>query len=666
MPEYLAPGVFVEETSFRQKPIEGVSTSTTAFVGPTRDGPVFGEPPLVTSFQEFYEVYGGMDPLEYEGAPQTNYVAQAVNAFFTEGGRRLYVARVFNPLSGGPTDPPVNVGGNWSDGIARWSIDDEMSPPIGAADRVRVHSRHPGAASNRIVTLRFRLGPNILDTTTTPATLRGAERFEVAWVQTQVQANPSSPSAGQMYWVDRFFDQQGRPGYRLRRDNPANAPTGTAISDLSTLEQVRLVTVTVTVEGRGRFKGRFDLPKTFENLTFHPGQLGPGARRSLVEEFAAEPTRRSTELYVPIVFATQLRHGVDVAELLAGRRNRANTDSVLNILAAEVLGGVLEGSPPARRPANDAELSTVLELRGGNDGRRPDAGDYQGLDLDGDKSGLLACEDLEDISILAAPGSTYGGLNGYATNMRAITSALLAHCENMRYRVAVLDGPDGALPGEIRDRRARIDSKHGALYYPWVKAFDPISENEILLPPSGFVAGIYARSDVERGVHKAPANEVVRLATGFELLLNKGQQEALNPLGINCLRFFEGRGFRVWGARAATSDGEWKYINLRRNFAYLGRSIEIGTQWAVFEPNAEELWGNVRRSVEDFLYTEWKNGRLAGVSPDEAFFVRCDRTTMTQADIDNGRLICLIGVALLRPAEFVIFRIGQKTLDFKS
>jgi len=149
----------------------------------------------------------------------------------------------------------------------------------------------------------------------------------------------------------------------------------------------------------------------------------------------------------------------------------------------------------------------------------------------------------------------------------------------------------------------------------------------------------------------------------FELLLNRAQQEVLNPRGINCLRFFEGRGFRVWGARTASSDPEWKYLNVRRYFAFLERSIEIGTQWAVFEPNGPVLWSNVQRTVEDFLFNEWQSNHLLGLKPEEAFFVRCDRSTMSQNDIDNGRLICLVGVAPLRPAEFVIFRIGQKTAD---
>jgi hypothetical protein len=180
------------------------------------------------------------------------------------------------------------------------------------------------------------------------------------------------------------------------------------------------------------------------------------------------------------------------------------------------------------------------------------------------------------------------------------------------------------------------------------------------------VAGIYARNDIERAVFKAPANEVVTGAIGFEKLINRAQQEVLNPLAVNCFRFFEGRGYRLWGARTATSDPEWKYVNLRRYFAYLEHSIDKGTQWAVFEPNGERLWANVQRTISDFLFNEFQNGALLGSKPEEAYFVRCDRSTMTQNDLDNGRLVCKIGVAALRPAEFVIFRIGQWTADKQS
>jgi phage tail sheath protein FI len=180
------------------------------------------------------------------------------------------------------------------------------------------------------------------------------------------------------------------------------------------------------------------------------------------------------------------------------------------------------------------------------------------------------------------------------------------------------------------------------------------------------VAGIYARNDTEHAVFKAPANEVVRLAIDFEQRLNKGQQDVLNPQGVNCFRFFPGRGFLLWGARTISDDPEWKYISVRRYFAYLEHSIDRGTQWVVFENNGPQLWDNVRRTIEDFLLNEWKMGGLLGDKPEQAYFVRCDRSTMTQNDLDNGRLVCLIGVAVVKPAEFVIFRIGQWTAPTTS
>ena len=316
--------------------------------------------------------------------------------------------------------------------------------------------------------------------------------------------------------------------------------------------------------------------------------------------------------------------------------------------------------------ADDRGVPIVLQ--GGNDGSRPTASAYEGgVDARTDlKTGLAQFEDLEDISIVAAPGSTFGyETELYGSQSRAIVNALLTHASRMRYRIAVLDSGDNQSISDVRAMRAQLDSTYGALYYPWVRVLDPLTQREIYTPPSGFVAGIYARNDVNRAVYKAPANEVVNLALGFERFLNKGQQEVLNPEGINCFRFFEGRGMRLWGARTISSDPEWKYVNLRRYFAYLERSIDKGTQWAVFEPNGEILWANVRRTIEDFLLNEWQNGALLGDKPENAYFVKCDRSTMTQNDLDNGRLVCLVGVAPLRPAEFVIIRIGQFTADRK-
>jgi phage tail sheath protein FI len=308
-----------------------------------------------------------------------------------------------------------------------------------------------------------------------------------------------------------------------------------------------------------------------------------------------------------------------------------------------------------------------MVLAGGNDGIRPTASEYEGTadDEQNVKTGLKAFEDIEDISIVAAPGSTYKYEGDYRSDAATIMGLLISHATRMRYRIAVLDSGDGQTIAQVRALRARLDSKYAALYYPWVRVLDPVTRREINLPPSGFIAGIYARNDINRAVYKAPANEVINLALGFEQPINKSQQDILNPEGINCLRFFEGRGMLVWGARLISSDPEWKYVNLRRYFAYLERSIDRGTQWAVFEPNGEALWGNVRRTISDFLFNEWQSGALLGEKPEKAFFVKCDRTTMTQNDLDNGRLICLIGIAPLKPAEFVIFRIGQWTADRK-
>jgi hypothetical protein len=305
------------------------------------------------------------------------------------------------------------------------------------------------------------------------------------------------------------------------------------------------------------------------------------------------------------------------------------------------------------------------QLTGGFDGSRPLEPQYQGTADPSNpliKTGLVALEDVTDVSIVAAPGSTFGAGGAYAADGLSITNDLIAHCEKPGlYRIAVLDSPDSQGVSDISSWRGQIDSTYAALYYPWVRILDPVTNLEANMPPSGYVAGIYARSDNNYGVSKAPANEVVTDAISFEVLLNKGQQDLLNPLGINCFRFFEGRGYRLWGARLISSDTDWIYVNPRRYMLYLEHSIDLGTQSLVFENNGPDLWASTAQLITDFLSNEFANGRLFGSTKAQAFFVRCDLTTMTQNDLDNGRLVCLIGVALLKPAEFVIFRIGQWT-----
>lgn len=280
--------------------------------------------------------------------------------------------------------------------------------------------------------------------------------------------------------------------------------------------------------------------------------------------------------------------------------------------------------------------------------------DFVGADAgSGNRTGIQALEDIDEISISVAPGM-------WAST---IHSALVQHCETLKDRFAILDPQDGLSIEGIRSFREPIDTKYAALYYPWVEMRDPSVKQNVNVAPSGHMAGIYARVDVERGVHKAPANEVIRGITKLADDVTKREHDMLNPKNINVLRYFPGRGYRVWGARVLTSDASWKYINVRRLFIFVEESIDEGTQWVVFEPNDEPLWARVRQTITNFLTTVWRSGALQGSKPDEAFFVRCDYSTMTQDDIDNGRLICQIGIAPVKPAEFVIFRIQQKTIE---
>jgi hypothetical protein len=304
-------------------------------------------------------------------------------------------------------------------------------------------------------------------------------------------------------------------------------------------------------------------------------------------------------------------------------------------------------------------------LRGGGDQINliVDA-DYAGIDDPNPerRSGLSSLRNYEEISIVAAPGCTGAQVQG----------ALISHCELMRYRFAVLDAAPPPLDSlnDVQAQRQQFDTKYAALYHPWLTIPHPFppgpgSVPDYPIPPAGHMVGIYARTDIERGVHKAPANEVVRGVGGLQRILNKEQHDILNPypVNINVIRDFRpnNRGIRVYGGRCITSDSDWKYVNVRRLMIFIEASVDRGLQWVVFEPNAEPLWARVRRSVSNFLTLLWRNGALEGTKPEEAYFVKCDRTTMTQTDIDQGRLICLVGVAPVKPAEFVIVRIGLWT-----
>jgi phage tail sheath protein FI len=782
MPEYLAPGVYVEETSFRARSIEGVSTSTTAFVGPTRRGPTTGTPELVTSYADFERIYGGIGPVH----GRENYLAHGVRAYFNEGGARLYVARVFTPPDGG-------------DGRARSAAVAEAGD-----DEARFVARFPGAAGNGRVRLRKIYQPANLatmanapegtllriggDVPAEPARILGAtgSTFSVAPGATLVlevgipeedtsdvtvtfTGTPANVQGANTAITadtsaeDRVVRVTVNGGEEMEVSLPAGALTAAAAAaflngkipgvDVADIGNHLAVEFTTVRRGSTASIKVVNAALGFPNADAAPARgtgsvpdlsaVTPADMDALLSEDGVRAGLREGRLELRTETDgndSMLRVGAGTANAVLGLlemgeddfargRNGAprgwyalkggawldaddgdldpddlvgGADFVTLFVETEdgdgnrtayegltlgeahprFLGGALNENPSRRSDyleqpyafihaagvgplaLHDAlfaggEAATV-ELVGGSDGVEPSAFAYE--------TALRTLLPLEDISILAAPGST-----AYAS-WEGIQKALITHAERPRsYQIVVLDTQPQQEVSGARDARSRIDSKYAALYYPWVTVANPAwrpgrddLRREIDLPPSGFVAGVYARNDVQRGVHKAPANEVVRGAIRFETDVNFDEQGVLNPIGVNCLRFFPGRGNRVWGARTASSDPEWKYVNVRRYFNYVERSIDVGTQWAVFEPNGEALWANVRQTIASFLYNEWRNGALLGTDPKQAYFVRCDRSTMTQNDLDNGRLVCLVGLAVVKPAEFVIFRIGQKTADARE
>ncbi|MFE2409020.1 phage tail sheath family protein [Kitasatospora sp. NPDC059408] len=280
------------------------------------------------------------------------------------------------------------------------------------------------------------------------------------------------------------------------------------------------------------------------------------------------------------------------------------------------------------------------------------------------RTGFSGLEAIDEITMVAVPDLMSAHQRGDLDDegLRTVQLAVMSHCEQMGDRIAVLDPPPGLNAQQMRTWRndeAGFDSRYAALYYPWIKVFDPATGRNVLVPPSGHAAGVWARSDAERGVHKAPANEVIRGAVDLEIRLSKGEQDLLNPIGVNCVRAFPGRGIRIWGARTLSSDPAWRYLNVRRLFNYLEESILIGTQWVVFEPNDDRLWSSIRRNITAFLTEEWRRGALFGQTAAEAFYVKCDRDNNPPESIDLGQVICEIGVSPVKPAEFVVFRLAQ-------
>lgn len=340
------------------------------------------------------------------------------------------------------------------------------------------------------------------------------------------------------------------------------------------------------------------------------------------------------------------------------KKNRNNIATKVNaaskLIKMEETGAALPETRIA--PGKYAlQVPSVAPARASADQFEGDVARRQGI------GGLAA---VDEVTMLVVPDAMQFAGNGDDTALRDLQGKMIAHCENLGDRMAILDAPPGMIPQDVyewRMNKAGYDSKMAAFYYPWIEVMDPISRRPITIPPSGHVAGVWARTDEKRGVHKAPANEVIMGANGLAFQVTHGEQGSLNKNGINCIRAFPGRGIRIWGARTLSSDPEWRYINVRRLFNFISESITIGTQWSVFEPNDPFLWSSLSINVSSFLRNVWRSGALFGATPDEAFFVKCDAETNPPESVDAGMVVCEIGVAPVKPAEFVIFRLSQFT-----
>jgi uncharacterized protein len=400
-------------------------------------------------------------------------------------------------------------------------------------------------------------------------------------------------------------------------------------------------------------------------------QLGPYTVRALpgvTGEISVEVAEPGGEDAPPETFNLVVRSGGEVAETYEGVTTRRSKDNVVTRVKATSqlisLEGASKGAAPARPEAQTVTLPGAAPATAGPTAvpATVSAEAYVG-DPD-QRTGFGGLEAVEEVTMVAVPDlmSAYerGALD--LDTVISVQQGLITHCETMGDRIAILDPPPGLSPQQARawrQERTRFDSKYAAMYYPWLRVFDPSVGRNAFVPPSGHVAGVWARNDDTRGVHKAPANEVVRGAVGLQTQLTKGEHDLLNPIGLNCVRSFPGRGIRVWGARTLSSDPAWRYLNVRRLFNYLEESILAGTQWVVFEPNDDALWARVRRTVSAFLTNEWRKGSLFGLTPDEAFYVKCDRETNPPESIDAGQVVCEVGVAPVKPAEFVVFRLAQ-------
>jgi phage tail sheath protein FI len=482
------------------------------------------------------------------------------------------------------------------------------------------------------------------------------------WTQFTNTFGGFMPDSYLAYAVRGFFDNGGRQCYVV------------SVSSAATEGQERpraAIAAAAAVPAR--------LPALGTSLhieALNPGNIGEGLQ---IEVAPASGDGATEDQFKLIVRQPGGKEEVFDQLTLARGRGARNVEQVVNrestLIRVRVLVAESETAVD-RLPQVGLHTLQPAQPQAANLPARVDVGDIQGNAEA--RVGVLGLEAIDEITMLCVPDlmspRVLGGSGDGFTRIKTVQTAMLNHCESMKDRFAILDAPQGMSVQEIKEWRtggAGFDSMYGALYYPWIKVANQIPKAQrkngegdlIMVPPCGHVAGIYARVDGDRGVHKAPANEVVRGAVDLEIQVTRNEQDLLNPVGINCIRAFPNMGIRVWGARTLSSDPSWRYINVRRLFNFVEESIEQSTQWVVFEPNDEDLWARVSRDITAFLDRVWRSGALFGATPDEAFYVKCDRETNPPETRDVGQLICEIGMAPVKPAEFVVFRFSQKALE---
>jgi phage tail sheath protein FI len=453
---------------------------------------------------------------------------------------------------------------------------------------------------------------------------------------TQFVTTFGEPIAGSYlaHSVYGYFLNGGGRAYIVRSGTPADAGQPPPAADLSAAADRAAVAYRATALQQGE----------------------PGQDSGEITIEVTDPPEGSPEETFRVVVRGAGRE--EVFEPVTARRGRHNVVSQVNATSTLVRLAEGTGQLADRRPAN-ARL-TLAARPPAEVALRP--GDYIGDPAD--RTGMGGLSAVTDITMVCAPDlmAAYQAGNISREGVKAVQAGMIAHCELMGDRLAILDPLPDLSPQQARDWRVDEtghDSKYAALYWPWIKIFDPVSGSPVLIPPSGHVAGVWARNDGTRGVHKAPANEILRGTIGVGTVITMGEHDMLNPVGVNCIRSFPGRGTRIWGARTLSSDPAWRYINVRRVFNYVESSLMGGTQWVVFEPNDKDLWQRVIRTIRSFLYRVWLDGALFGENPEQAFYIKCDDETNPSEVIEAGQLICEIGLAVVKPAEFVVFRLAQ-------